>query len=1089
MASGADATQEDATPPRTADGPRKRLNSKATASTEGDDAKAKKPRSDVPDPPAFAAAVAASPPAVVASGASTRRGPAGDRPTFDAAAGEVDERETDLRSTLQAAQRARPGAIPPFTAECLCHFASGGAQYSWPSWLMPENLKDADGRTPSDPAYNQGTLWVPDGQTQKQTPTHGTPMLLQYWKLKANHFDKIAFFKVGKFYELFYYDAFIAQRVCDLKWMGEKKPHVGFPEMAKHTYARKIVDAGYKVVVVEQVERVVEQQQRKADEKNAGPTCVERDACEVYTNGTLVDPELLGSAGAKYMLCLHFHKGSAASPDADRFKFSASLVDCATSQIQVGTLQDGLDRNALRTLLAQCQPAEVVYSVANIPADVLGMIKRLPCRPQLSPLLELRGSDAMAARSTLSKYRLAHPDKFPEALQTILAQDGATIAAAGVIKYLEMALLAKRVLPIAIWDVLAPTFNPLQDGVARTSGISRRLVLDATALSALEVLETLEGTYKGSLLEYLNHTGTEFGFRLLKQWLCSPLYETEDIRERQQAVEFFVGHADVASQLRTGLKKVLVDLERATSRIWSFALQSERNAVYYEDVTAKRLGMFRELLLGYEHCLGLLRTPALQGQGNLPKRLAQITRVQERGGCLPDLQGVITRLLGSVVQDTSTANGKVKFRPSQGAYKPYDDLSLQIEGHKAYLEQELVRVRAQFPKVQFAFVHRLPGYRFEIECDLAALPQAYLKTVQETFRNKAKLRFQTPLIAKLVAEMDALEDKREDCIFPFLSQIFQQFHSHQAQFRAAVRCIAEIDALLSLAVASQGLAGSSCLAEIVTLADENQPGTLELRNCRHPVAAAKMGTAFVPNDTFLNVRDVPGVLVVTGPNMGGKSTVLRQTCIAVIMAQIGCRVNADACRLSPVDRIFTRIGSYDTILEGKSTLLTELEETSSILAYGSGRSLAVLDELGRGTSTFDGAAIASAVLDELTNRVRCLVLFATHYHPVSREASKSPFVRPFHMSADVDPRTNEMTFLYRFLPGLCPASHGHNVARLAGLPPWVLEVALAKSAEFEAGGFGRSAGGVAAEVARLAEAGDIAGLQALYERQRRAATP
>merc|ERR1719245_2177343 len=160
-------------------------------------------------------------------------------------------------------------------------------------------------------------------------------------------------------------------------------------------------------------------------------------------------------------------------------------------------------------------------------------------------------------------------------------------------------------------------------------------------------------------------------------------------------------------------------------------------------------------------------------------------------------------------------------------------------------------------------------------------------------------------------------------------------------------------------------------------------GTLELRSCRHPVVAAKMGNAFVPNDTFLNSAGVPNVLIVTGPNMGGKSTVLRQTCIAVIMAQLGCRVNAQVCRLSPVDRIFTRIGSYDAILEGKSTLLTELEETAAVIAHGSRRSLAVLDELGRGTSTFDGAAIASAVLTELAHSVRCMTLFATHYHPVS----------------------------------------------------------------------------------------------------------
>jgi len=305
-----------------------------------------------------------------------------------------------------------------------------------------------------------------------------------------------------------------------------------------------------------------------------------------------------------------------------------------------------------------------------------------------------------------------------------------------------------------------------------------------------------------------------------------------------------------------------------------------------------------------------------------------------------------------------------------------------------------------------------------------------------------------------------------------------------------VRCLAELDALLSLAVASQGLSGSSCRAEVVQLDDPEAAGTLELRSCSHPVAASKMGNSFVPNDTLLNAASVPATLVVTGPNMGGKSTVLRQTCVAVMMAQLGCRVNARLCRLSPFDRIFTRIGSYDAILEGKSTLLTELEETAAILAHGGPRSLAVLDELGRGTSTFDGAAIAAAVLDDLGRRVRCPLLFATHYHPVSRAAAEQPGVAAFHLAAEVDEQTQEMTFLYRFLPGLCPASHGHHVARLAGLPSKVLDEARRRSAEFEQGDVMAQPAtepSLVQQVAAAVKAGDETVLRELFRKSRSAA--
>jgi len=410
-------------------------------------------------------------------------------------------------------------------------------------------------------------------------------------------------------------------------------------------------------------------------------------------------------------------------------------------------------------------------------------------------------------------------------------------------------------------------------------------------------------------------------------------------------------------------------------------------------------------------------------------------------------------------------------RPRKGADKAYDALCERVVQVQARLEKMLQDLKKQFPNVAMKFVHK--AFRYEIEVAETALPEQFMRQIDVTKKCQGVIRFHTANMKEPVAELERLEEKIEDSVFPFISELFKEFYKHQAQFRAAVRLLAELDVFLSMAVASQNLAGVSCRPEIVDVQADNQgepASVLEIKGCRHPVAAAKMGTAFVPNDTLMNASGVPGVIVVTGPNMGGKSTVLRQTCLAVVMAQLGCRVNASFCRLSPMDRIFTRIGSYDMLLEGKSTLLTELEESAAILLHGTRRSLAVLDELGRGTSTFDGAAIAAAVLADLTRRIRCCVLFATHYHPVSKQASAWPEVAPFHMAAEVDETTQDMTFLYRFLPGLCPASHGHNVARLAGLPAGVLEDARARSAEFERG---EIAGG--AELLRQTEAAATAG--------------
>jgi len=968
---------------------------------------------------------------------------------------------SDLQATLQKAQKGT-GSLPLFTAECFHHHASGH-RYSWPTWISPEGLRDAKGLRPQEPGYNQGTLTIPDEKEQKDQG-HGTPMLLQYWKLKAMHFDKIAFFKVGKFYELFYYDAFIAERECGLSWMThDKRPHVGFPEVAKHNYAKKLIDAGYKVVVVEQVERVVEQKQR---DKSDGPKCVERDACEVFTQGTLVDPELLGSAGAKYMSYLHFEETCGV------MSFSVCLVDCATSQMKVGRMTDSSDRNALRTFLAQVQPAEVAYSVSNLPAEVLTLLRRLPCRPQLSPS---HGSlDLLLAREELRKYRVTYPGKLDEEVEGVLKEDGPAVATAGAFACLRGALLGNRILPFATWGLLDSVCSSSQ-ATAPGPNVSKRMVLDATALSALEVFETLEGTYKGSLLEFLDNTSTGSGFRLLKQWVCAPLYDAGEIRKRQETVEFFIAHQDLAQHLQSTLKQTPMDLDRITARVWSYALQAERHAVMYDDLTARRLGEFKTLLNSYRQCIGFINKAFSAGH-TLPARLAQIVRSPAQGGVFPDLVGVIDQLSGAVVEGTDPKNGKPKCHPQVGADEQYDNISKKIGGIKQQLEAELQGLRKKSPSVSFTFTHRLPGFRYEVEVDDKALPQAFFNSVDVTSRPRGKVRFHTDAIKKMIAELDALEDKQGDCIFPFLARLFQKFHGYQAQFRAVLRCLAELDALLSLSASSQKLVGGSCCPEIVVPDSAEAPGILALKECRHPVAASIMGNGFVPNDTVMNADGVPGVLVVTGPNMGGKSTVLRQTCIAVLMAQLGCRVNSVACRLTPVDRIFTRIGSYDTILEGKSTLLVELEETAAVMAHGSHRSLAVLDELGRGTSTFDGAAIASAVLDELANRIGCLVMFATHYHPVSRAAAQSPKVAPFYMAANVD-GNNSMTFLYRFLPGLCPASYGHNVARLAGLPASILQEALERSAEFE-----RGQGADADELQRLAAAGDEPGLRALFKR-------
>lgn len=223
---------------------------------------------------------------------------------------------------------------------------------------------------------------------------------------------------------------------------------------------------------------------------------------------------------------------------------------------------------------------------------------------------------------------------------------------------------------------------------------------------------------------------------------------------------------------------------------------------------------------------------------------------------------------------------------------------------------------------------------------------------------------------------------------------------------------------------------------------------LDIKQLRHPCVTLNQTKAFVPNDTHISPNDDKTLLLVTGPNMGGKSTLLRQTCIAVILAQIGCYVPAQSMTLTPVDRIFTRIGASDRILEGKSTFYVEMEETKNIIQFATFKSLAIVDELGRGTSTFDGYSIAHAVLKYLVNKIRCRSLFATHYHMLLDEFRGVPGVKSYHMACRANEAKDEVVFLYRFEKGECPMSFGINVARMAGIPRGVLDNAKRKSLEF-----------------------------------------
>ncbi|XP_029087380.1 DNA mismatch repair protein Msh6 isoform X3 [Monodon monoceros] len=335
------------------------------------------------------------------------------------------------------------------------------------------------------------------------------------------------------------------------------------------------------------------------------------------------------------------------------------------------------------------------------------------------------------------------------------------------------------------------------------------------------------------------------------------------------------------------------------------------------------------------------------------------------------------------------------------------------------------------------------------------LPEEYeLKSTK-----KGCKRYWTKTIEKKLANLINAEERRDVSLKDCMRRLFYNFDKNYKDWQAAVECIAVLDVLLCLANYSRGGDGPMC-RPVILLPEEDTPPFLDLKGSRHPcITKTFFGDDFIPNDILIGCEEEEEngkayCVLVTGPNMGGKSTLMRQAGLLVVMAQMGCYVPAEVCRLTPIDRVFTRLGASDRIMSGESTFFVELSETASILKHATAHSLVLVDELGRGTATFDGTAIANAVVKELAENIKCRTLFSTHYHSLVEDYSQNVAVRLGHMACMVeneceDPSQETITFLYKFIKGACPKSYGFNAARLANLPEEVIQKGHRKAREFE----------------------------------------
>ncbi|XP_057966669.1 DNA mismatch repair protein MSH6 isoform X2 [Malania oleifera] len=896
--------------------------------------------------------------------------------------------------------------------------------------FLGKDLRDAKRRRPGHENYDPKTLYLPPDFLKSLSGGQR-----QWWDFKSKNMDKVLFFKMGKFYELFEMDAHIAAKELDLQYMKGEQPHCGFPEKNFSMNVEKLARKGYRVLVVEQTE-TPEQLELRRKEKGSKDKVVKREICAVVTKGTLTEGEmLLANPEASYMIAVTERCPIPGSQKEERI-FGVCVVDVATNRTILGQFGDDSECSALCCLLTELRPVEIIKPSKLLSSETERMLlghTRNPLVNELVPLLEF-----WDAERTVCEVKRIY--------KNVDGEDGscALSALGGTLFYLKQAFLDETLLRFGKFELLP---------CSRFSDITQipYMVLDAAALENLEIFEnSRNGDSSGTLYAQLNHCVTAFGKRLLKTWLARPLFNLRSIRERQDGVAGLRGvNLPFALEFRKELSR-LPDMERLLAHLFASSKANGRNAnkvVLYEDAAKKQLNEFISALRGCE-----LMAQACSSLGaeleNVKSEL--LNNLLTPGKGLPDVCSILKHFKEAF--DWVEASDSGRIIPHEGVDAEYDSACEAVKEVENSFKKHLKEQRKLLGDSSINYV------TVGKESHLLEVPESLRGTVPRNYElrssKKGFFRYWNADIKRLLGELSQAESEKESKLKSILQRLIGRFCEHHNEWRQLVSAIAELDVLISLAIASDFYEGPTCRPVVSGLASSNEVPYCSAKSLGHPILRSDSlgkGT-FVPNDITIGGSGNASFILLTGPNMGGKSTLLRQVCLAVILAQVGADVPAENFELSLVDRIFVRMGAKDHIVTGQSTFLTELSETACMLSSATCNSLVALDELGRGTSTSDGQAIAESVLEHFVRMVQCRGMFSTHYHRLAISYQRDPKVSLCHMACQVGQGdgVEEVAFLYKLTPGACPKSYGVNVARLAGLPDSVLKIAAAKSREFEA---------------------------------------
>ncbi|XP_053568202.1 DNA mismatch repair protein Msh6 [Bombina bombina] len=954
-------------------------------------------------------------------------------------------------------------------------------------WLQEGKRKDIKRRKQSDEDYDPCTLYVSEDFLNKCTPG-----MRKWWQLKSQNFDSVIFYKVGKFYELYHMDAVVGVNELGLTFMKGTWAHSGFPEIAFGRFSDVLVQKGYKVARVEQTEtpEMMEARCKSMSHPTKFDKVVRREICRIITKGTQTYSVLDGSpseSNNKYLLCF---KEKAEDTSGQQRVYGVCFVDTSVGKFHIGQFADDRHCSRFRTLVAHFPPAQILFERGNPSVETKKVLKSCvsTCiQESLQPTSQFW--DASKTLKVLAEEAYFVDEKencenstLPFVLKDMISESDslaltpgenselALSALGACIFYLKKCLIDQELLSMSNFEEYIPVDIAIERAPTSSSFFaksSQRMVLDGVTLANLEILQNgTNGSVEGTLLEKLDACFTPFGKRLLKQWLCAPLCNPFSINDRLNAVEDLMSIPDKVSEVGELLKK-LPDLERLLSKIHSIgsSLKSQNHpdsrAIMYEETTysKKKIADFLSALEGFKvmrEVTNIFEDVIDEFKSTILKQIIAL-KGRTPGGLFPDLSAELKRWDTSFDHEKARKTGVIT--PKAGFDPDFDVALRDIKTTDQSLNEYLDKQRKRLGCKNIVYWGTAKN-RFQMEIPESVternLPEEYeLKSTKKGYK-----RYWTKTIENMFGDLVNAEERRDAALKDCMRRLFYNFDKNCKQWQTAVECFAVLDVLICLAQYSRGGDGPVCRPDF--LLPDNITPFLELKGSRHPcITKTFFGDDFIPNDVVIGCKDSDSegstdahCVLVTGPNMGGKSTLLRQTGLLVVMAQLGCYVPAEECRLTPVDRVFTRLGASDRIMAGESTFFVELSETSSILQHATEHSLVLLDELGRGTATFDGTAIASAVVKELSENIKCRTLFSTHYHSLVEDYTHVPSVRLGHMACMVeneceDPSQETITFLYKFIKGACPKSYGFNAARLANIPDDIIQRGHKKAREFE----------------------------------------